>query len=338
MAGTCPRRWTAPSSSSASSSRGCEPHPPEESPRGRACAGEVATFFDGLADGGRTVLPVPLLPGGVGNLGRDPRASVSREQFAPYEREVVAGLGCATVTRAVFDEIRRCGSRSPSGGEHRDGGRGRAHDRRRGLGVRRHPQQLDRRTPGAEGSGAGRRPQPLAPGNADEAHLAARRRIPRAALQSSDLRPAREPCSATPTCSTRWPVSSGSTTERITAQPRATEPTSPARSSSATTASSTSRWSVTTWPIPAWSSPGCNAPEPGRSSCRRSHGPGHSNPRPGGTARFTDSPPRKAPVEAVHDVLFTADYRGWVRRGRGRGRPGRGGRCRGRAGCRRRAA
>ena len=68
------------------------------------------TFFDGLADGGRTVLPIPLLPGGVGNLGRDPRASVSREQFAPYEREVVAGLGCATVTRAVFDEIRRCGS------------------------------------------------------------------------------------------------------------------------------------------------------------------------------------------------------------------------------------
>ena len=56
-----------------------------------------ATFFDGLADGGRTVLPVPLLPGGVGNLGRDPRASVSREQFAPYEREVVAGLGCSTV-------------------------------------------------------------------------------------------------------------------------------------------------------------------------------------------------------------------------------------------------
>ena len=56
------------------------------------------------------MLPIPLLPGGVGNLGRDPRASVSREQFAPYEREVVAGLGCATVTRAVFDEIRRCGS------------------------------------------------------------------------------------------------------------------------------------------------------------------------------------------------------------------------------------
>ena len=57
---------------------------------------------------------MPLLPGGVGNLGRDPRASVSREQFAPYEREVVAGLRCSTVTRAVFDELRRRGRLRPA--------------------------------------------------------------------------------------------------------------------------------------------------------------------------------------------------------------------------------
>ena len=73
-----------------------------------------AAFFDGLAEGGRVQLPIPVLPGGVGNLRRDPRASVSREQFAPYEREVVAGLGCSTVTRAVFDELRRQGRLRPA--------------------------------------------------------------------------------------------------------------------------------------------------------------------------------------------------------------------------------
>jgi hypothetical protein len=68
-----------------------------------------ANFFDGTSHGGRTRLPVPVLLGGVGNLRQHPASEVHREQFAPYEREVVDGLPCATVTRALFDEMRRTG-------------------------------------------------------------------------------------------------------------------------------------------------------------------------------------------------------------------------------------
>jgi hypothetical protein len=68
-----------------------------------------ANFFDGTSHGGRVRLPFPILVGGVGNLRPDPRSEVHREQFAPYEREVVDGLACATVTRALFDEMRRTG-------------------------------------------------------------------------------------------------------------------------------------------------------------------------------------------------------------------------------------
>lgn len=73
-----------------------------------------ATFFDGTAEGGRRLLPVPLRPGGVGNLRRDPRAVISREQLAPYEREDVGGVSCTTVTRATFDEMRREGRLRPA--------------------------------------------------------------------------------------------------------------------------------------------------------------------------------------------------------------------------------
>jgi hypothetical protein len=66
-----------------------------------------AAFFDGTDQGGRRSLPVPLVIGGTGNLRPDPRVQLSWEQFAPYEREVVAGLPCATVERALFDEVRR---------------------------------------------------------------------------------------------------------------------------------------------------------------------------------------------------------------------------------------
>ena len=67
--------------------------------------------------------------------------------------------------------------------------------------------------------------------------------------------------------------------------------------------------------------------------------PGRSTRRRGGPVRFTDSPPRKAP-ERMLDSCFS-----WrtipenpLRRARGRGRPRRAATCTGRAGCRRRAA
>ncbi len=195
-----------------------------------------STFFDGLADGGRTVLPVPLLPGGVGNLGRDPRASVSREQFAPYEREVVAGLGCATVTRAVFDEIRRCGSlrRAVVGIEMAvAAGLTTVEEVSAYVGTRNSwtGVPLARKAAGLAGDHS-RSPQ--------ETLLKLIWRLDAGfpePLCNRAIFDLQGTCSVTPTCSTRWPVSSGSTTERITDQPRATEPTSPARSSSATTGS-----------------------------------------------------------------------------------------------------
>jgi hypothetical protein len=72
-----------------------------------------ATFFDGTAEGGRTVLPVPLSLG-VGSVRPDPRVTISKAQLAPYEREVVAGLRCATVQRSLFDEIVRLGRLRPA--------------------------------------------------------------------------------------------------------------------------------------------------------------------------------------------------------------------------------
>jgi hypothetical protein len=64
-----------------------------------------AAYFTGLApDGAR--LPVPLLLGGR-NLRPDPRVRRTKEQFPPWERQVVAELPCASVERALFDEVRR---------------------------------------------------------------------------------------------------------------------------------------------------------------------------------------------------------------------------------------
>jgi hypothetical protein len=64
-----------------------------------------AAYFDGLADGGRRVLPVPLLLGNR-NIRPDARIRISREQFPPWEYEVVDGVPCAVVARALYDETR----------------------------------------------------------------------------------------------------------------------------------------------------------------------------------------------------------------------------------------
>jgi hypothetical protein len=68
-----------------------------------------AAYFDGLADRGRRQLPVPLLVLGR-NVRPGPGFAPSWEQFAPSERRIVAGLPCASVQRALFDEMRRTGS------------------------------------------------------------------------------------------------------------------------------------------------------------------------------------------------------------------------------------
>jgi hypothetical protein len=64
-----------------------------------------AAFFNGVAPGGRTLLPVPLLLG-LGNLRPSPLARLSKEQFPPAEHDLVAGLPCAVVARALYDETR----------------------------------------------------------------------------------------------------------------------------------------------------------------------------------------------------------------------------------------
>jgi hypothetical protein len=66
------------------------------------------TFFDGLDQGGLRRLPVPLVVGT--DLRPDPQVALSWEQLAPSERAIVAGLPCATVQRALFDEMRRTGT------------------------------------------------------------------------------------------------------------------------------------------------------------------------------------------------------------------------------------
>jgi hypothetical protein len=71
-----------------------------------------AAFFDGIGWPGGQPLDVPLLIGGAGaNLREVQGSSVTKEQFPPAELEVVAGIRCSSVERAVFDEIRRIDSK-----------------------------------------------------------------------------------------------------------------------------------------------------------------------------------------------------------------------------------
>jgi hypothetical protein len=69
-----------------------------------------AAFFDGTEQGGRIVLPVPLL----GNIRSDDRVQVSKAQLAPEDRAVIDGIACTTATRALFDEMVRRGRLRPA--------------------------------------------------------------------------------------------------------------------------------------------------------------------------------------------------------------------------------
>lgn len=64
-----------------------------------------AAYFDGTADGGRVTLPVPLVVG-RNRLASDPRVVLSEAHIAPSERTQTGGIWCATVQRALFDEMR----------------------------------------------------------------------------------------------------------------------------------------------------------------------------------------------------------------------------------------
>jgi hypothetical protein len=65
-----------------------------------------AAFFDGLQNGSEQ-LPVPLVVSGAANIRSQPGSAVTREQLAPSEREMVSGMPCTTIQRALFDEMRR---------------------------------------------------------------------------------------------------------------------------------------------------------------------------------------------------------------------------------------
>lgn len=64
-----------------------------------------AAYFDGT-DALRRRVPVPLIIAGRGSRSPDPETRYSWEQFPPWEREVVAGVPCASVGRALYDETR----------------------------------------------------------------------------------------------------------------------------------------------------------------------------------------------------------------------------------------
>jgi hypothetical protein len=64
-----------------------------------------AAYFDGLGAGGRQQLPVTLLLGNR-NLRSSPAVRLSKEQFPPWELQVVADVPCAVVARALYDETR----------------------------------------------------------------------------------------------------------------------------------------------------------------------------------------------------------------------------------------
>ena len=73
-----------------------------------------AAWFDGSADAAGTLLPVPLLRNSGARALDDGRATISRAQLAPDEREFVQGVWCTSALRATFDEVVRQGRLRPA--------------------------------------------------------------------------------------------------------------------------------------------------------------------------------------------------------------------------------
>ena len=88
----------------------------EQAPRVEECGAvtgwaslrwQGARFFDGRADGGRTLLPVPLQVHLNTRVRSAPDATVTRERQRSEQRDWVDGIWCTVPERAVFDEVRR---------------------------------------------------------------------------------------------------------------------------------------------------------------------------------------------------------------------------------------
>jgi very-short-patch-repair endonuclease len=71
-----------------------------------ACRMHGAAFFDGLRDGGRTQVPVPLGCGPLHQIRRVPGDDLVRDILTPEEIVDVRGVPCTTVPRATFDAMR----------------------------------------------------------------------------------------------------------------------------------------------------------------------------------------------------------------------------------------
>jgi hypothetical protein len=71
-----------------------------------ACRMHGAAFFDGLRDGGRAVVPVPLNCGPLHQIRRQPGDDLIRDILNPDEIVEVRGVPCTTVPRATFDAMR----------------------------------------------------------------------------------------------------------------------------------------------------------------------------------------------------------------------------------------
>ena len=66
-----------------------------------------ASFFDGLEADGRTLIPVPLAVGVLGNPRPDRAVTILRERLESEEVVVLHGVPCTRDRRALFDEMRR---------------------------------------------------------------------------------------------------------------------------------------------------------------------------------------------------------------------------------------
>jgi len=71
-----------------------------------SCRMNGGRFFDGLRDGGRIVLPVPLNCGPLHQIRKLPGDHILRDILLDYEIVMIAGVPCTDAPRATFDNMR----------------------------------------------------------------------------------------------------------------------------------------------------------------------------------------------------------------------------------------